>query len=352
MELTKRSFGNLSDGREATLYTLKNSRGAAVSLTNYGAAVVSILTPDQNGTLTDIVLGCDCAADYETQTACVGAVPGRHANRIRRGVFTLNGTEYQLNCNAGINHLHGGLIGFDKKLWNHAVVDGKVVFSLFSPDGEEHYPGNLMVSVSYSFDEENRLTIEYNALSDQDTVVNLTNHAYFNLSGHDSGDILDQMLKINADRFTQNDEECIPNGTLLPVDGPLDFRQFKPIGRDIEQEDFNLKVGSGYDHNYVINRTDETSLADCAQAYSPATGITLSCRTTQPGVQLYTANFIHEGKVNGKNGAQYGKRSAFCLETQHFPDAVHHPDFPSVIVKAGELYHQVTEYQFGLKANA
>ncbi len=347
MSITVKSFGCLSDGREAFLYTITNSQGASVSLTNYGAAVMALCVPDKDGKLCDVVLGSENAADQEAQTGCLGAIPGRHANRIGKGRFELNGKEYQLYCNNGENHLHGGKIGFDKKLWTGSVQADKVVFSLFSPDGEEGYPGNLLASVAYSLDDENQFLIEYHALCDQDTVLNLTNHAYFNLNGHDSGDIYSQELKIYSESFTENDNTCLTTGRILPVEGTaLDFRNWKAMGKEINSDDVNVQNVSGYDHNFILNQDGDFSL--CAEAYAPESGIHMSVYTTQPGVQLYTGNFVGTSSMKGKGGIIYGNQSAFCLETQHWPNATSYSHFPSVILKAGEAYEHLTAYSFSV----
>lgn len=345
MSITMKSFGKLSDGREAVLYTITNEKGASVSLTNYGAAITNLWVPDRNGKLTDVVLGCDNAADQEAQTASLGAVPGRVANRIGKGVFELNGETYHLYINNGPNHLHGGKEGFDRKLWNHSVQEDKVVFSRLSPDGEEGYPGNLLVKVAYSLDEDNQLLIEYHALSDKDTILNLTNHAYFNLAGHNSGTILDQELKFYSDSFCECDSDCLTTGKVIPVEGtPMDFRNWKTIGKEINADNIHLKNGSGYDHNFVLKQDGEFSI--CAEAYAPKTGIRMEVYTTQPGVQLYTSNFLATGNVNAKEGAVYVKNQAFCLETQHWPNATSYEHFPSIVLRAGELYDHVTAYAF------
>ncbi len=346
MNIICESFGKLSDGREAVLYTITNNSGAGVSLTNYGASVVSIYVPDKNGKLLDVALWSKDVAAQEVQTACFGSVPGRFANRIGKGQFNLNGKDYQLFCNNGENHLHGGKEGFDKKLWNHSVQGDKVVFSRLSPDGEEGYPGNLMVRVAYSFDEDNQLLIEYHAISDEDTIVNLTNHAYFNLNGHDSGTVHTQELKLYSEQFTENDTGCLTTGKIIDLkDVPaMDFREWKAIGKDIASDDVNLQNVGGYDHNFVLKQDGEFAI--CAEAYSPESGIRMEVYTTQPGVQLYTGNFLETGNVTAKGGAFYPRNGGFCLETQHWPNATAYEHFPSVVLKAGELYEHMTAYAF------
>lgn len=341
------SFGIGKDGQEAVLYTITNHSGARVKVTNYGCAVVSIEVPDRNGKLVDVALGCPDLAGYEQQTAALGGVPGRHANRIEGGRFTLNETEYSLCINNGPNHLHGGKEGFHQKFWNHSWQGDQVVFSRLSPDGEEGYPGNLMVRVAYSFDDDNQLLIEYDALSDADTVINLTNHTYFNLSGEDSGSVLHQQLKLYSTSFTENDENCLPTGTILPVaDTPFDFTQWKEIGKEIGEENIQLHNGNGYDHNFILEQEGEFTL--CAEAYSPDTDIHMAMYTTQPGVQLYTANFIQDSNVKSKSGKPYEKHAGFCLEAQHWPNAMAHKTFPTVVLRAGERYQHVTAYEFSL----
>lgn len=349
MNLTCQPFGPLSDGRETVLYTVTNSSGVCFQCSNFGCALVSLWVPDRSGQLVDVVLGCGCAADYELQTACVGCVPGRHANRIAKGEFTLNGVTYHLAVNNGDNHLHGGLVGFDKRLWNHTPLEDGVVFSYLSPDGEEGYPGNLLATVTYRLGEDNRLSILYRCLCDQDTVVNLTNHSYFNLSGQGSGTVLDQQLKIRAEQFALADSQCLATGALCPVEGtPMDFREFHPIGQRIGEDHPQLRNAGGYDHNFVLPDAAGAQPQEFAQAYSPKTGIRLTGWTTQPGVQLYTANFLQNGGVRGKGGASYPRFGGFCLETQHFPNAMANPHFPSVVLRAGELYQQETWYGFDL----
>lgn len=253
---------------------------------------------------------------------------------------------YSLFVNNGENHLHGGREGFDKKLWDHAVCDDSVVFYLQSPDGEEGYPGTLQVSVTFTLSENGSLTLEYKAVSDADTVINLTNHSYFNLNGHNSGTVLGQQLQIYSDSFTENDNQCLPTGRILPVEGtPLDFRQAKAIGQEIDSPDINLLNCGGYDHNYVLANPNGL-LQSCARAHSEATGIFLLCKTTQPGLQFYSANFLHTCNVKGKGGAVYPKHGGFCLEAQHYPNAMANPDFPSVVLQGGETYRQCIEFVF------
>lgn len=347
MGITKQSFGQTQAGEEVQLYTLANSSGANVTITTYGGSLVSINVPDKNGVLADVSLGCDNAADYEKQDASLGALIGRFGNRIERGQFTLNGVEYQLYCNDGKNHLHGGKIGYNRRVWGAKVDGNNLVLSLFSPDGEENYPGNLTVTVVYSFSEDNALRIDYTATTDKDTVINLTNHCYFNLAGEGSGTVLGHKLRMNCDTFTENDVESLPTGVILPVaETPFDFREFTAVGAQINEDHIQLKNGGGYDHNFIINGGEGMKLA--AELWDEASGRLMTTTTTKPGVQLYTGNFL-KGGFAGKGGKTYGKRTGLCLETQFFPNAMKHTNFPSPVLKAGDVYHHSTVYQFGLR---
>lgn len=315
------------------VYTLKNSRGAEVSITNYGGAVTSIKVPDRNGVFGDVVLGYDTLEEYTRNPRYLGALIGRHANRIARGRFTLNGVEYQLAQNNGANHLHGGNHGFDKRIWSAtATAENVLRLRYFSADGEENYPGNLTVDVDYSLTDENELRIEYAATSDKDTIVNLTNHSYFNLAG--SGDILGHELMLNAGAFTPVSEDLIPTGEIQPVENTrMDFRVARPIGQ------------GGYDHNFVLRDWDHGSIRSVARLREPSSGRVMEVLTTEPGIQFYSGNFF-DGSVKGKGGVALEKYAGLCLETQHFPDAPNHPNFPTTVLRAGERYHQVTIYRF------
>jgi len=332
--ITSKPFGNLPDGRATTLYTLTNSDGMQVSITNFGGIVTSIKTPDRKGNLGDVVLGYDRVDNYAKGLGGTyfGALIGRYANRIARGKFTLDGKTYHLAINNPPNTLHGGKIGFDKKLWTAKEINDRNSVGLdltyFSKDGEENFPGNLNVPVT-----------------DKDTVINLTNHSYFNLNGAGNGTILGQKLIIFSDAITPIDATSIPTGGLESVTGtPFDFRSPTEIGKRIDQNDPQLKNGHGYDHNFVL-RPHGNSLALAAIAYSPETGRVLSEYTTQPGVQLYTGNFL-DGTITGKYGRKYPKHAAFCLETQHFPDSPNRPSFPTTELKPGEVYSEHTVYRF------
>lgn len=346
--IEKRAFGKLEDGTTVDIYTLKNRNGLQLEITNYGGTVVTLRTPDRRGRFADIVLGYADLRGYGTDTSYFGALIGRYANRIARGKFTLNGVEYHLPQNNGVNHLHGGLKGFHKVLWQAREVpraDGVALeLTYFSKDNEEGYPGNLSVTATYVLTNANELRIEYAATTDKETVVNFTHHSYFNLVGAGSGDILGHELKINADRFTPVDETLIPTGELRAVKGtPFDFTRATAIGSRINQTDQQLIFGKGYDHNFVLNKKgQELSLA--ANVYEPSSGREIEMWTTEPGVQLYSGNFLD--KVPGKAGKIYHKRGGFCLEAQHFPDSPNQPGFPSTVLKPGERYTQTTVYKF------
>jgi aldose 1-epimerase len=346
--IDKRAFGKLDDGTTVDIYTLKNGKGLQVEITNYGGAVVSIRTPDRRGRMSDIALGYDDLRGYLADTAYFGALIGRYANRIAQAKFTLNGTEYQLAKNNGPNHLHGGVRGFNKVVWQAREMthtDGVALeLTYLSKDKEEGYPGNLAVTATYVLSDANELRVEYTATTDKETVVNLTHHSYFNLAGSGVGDVLRHEVKINADRFTPVDETLIPTGELKAVkDTPFDFSRETAIGSRINQADNQLVLGKGYDHNFVLNKTgQELSLA--ATVYEPASGRALEMWTTEPGMQLYTGNFL-DG-VRGKSGKVYNRRGGFCLEAQHFPDSPNQPAFPSTALKPGERYTQTTVYKF------
>lgn len=356
--VTEAKWGE-NDERVVNIYSLKNSKGMSVTLTNYGAAVMAVV---YNGV--DVVLGFDDLEAHINQTCYIGAIAGRFANRIRNGRFELDDQEYSVSKNIGSNHLHGGFKGFDKVVWTAEEINQKansVRFSYFSKDGEEGYPGNLTVKVTYTLEEDCALRIEYEAVTDKATVVNLTNHAYFNLSGHDSGSIEKQWMKINSDTFMENDDECVPTGRLIPVSGtPFDFREFHRIGERIMDDNLQLKYGGGYDHNYILDHEasaiqeaeaeideeeKEEMLKLVAEAYSEKTNIRMQVYTDMPGMQFYSGNSLSE-KQRGKGGAVYGWRCGFCLETQYYPDSIHHPEFPQPILRPGQTYRSATIYRF------
>lgn len=337
-------FGITAKGEGVSQITLHNGVLSCQVLT-YGAILRTLFVPDQEGNPTDVVLGYDTLKEYEQDTTYLGATVGRSANRIAKGKFTLNGTEYQLACNNGNNHLHGGETGFTHRVWSVSRFEGNLVeLTLFSPDGEDGYPGNLTVKVTYEL-ADTALNIHYWAKADEDTLCNLTNHSYFNLSGHNSGHVLDQMLTIYADQYTPSNEESIPLGTFEPVaDTPMDFAVSHPIGDYINEPFEQLILARGYDHNYAVNGTPGT-LRQAAQAFSSESGISMIARTTTPGMHFYTANYIEQG-CPGKEGCFYGPRHGFCLEMQYFPDAVNQPNFISSVLKAGEIYSHTTQFEF------
>jgi len=347
---TKKSFGKTPDGQPADLFVLTNKNGAEVSITNYGGAVVSLKVPDRGGKLADVVLGYDGIDGYVNDKSYFGALVGRYGNRIGHAQFVLDGRTYTLAKNNGENSLHGGVKGFNKAVWTAKTLSKKdgqsLELSYLSKDGEEGFPGNLKVTVTYTWTDANALKIEYSATTDKKTVVNLTNHSYFNLAGQGSGDILGHLMTIEADKFTPVDSGLIPTGELRDVAGtPFDFRNSTAIGARISQDDEQLKLGGGYDHNFVLRRSAGSSETLAARVVEPTSGRVLEVWTTEPGVQFYTGNFL-DGKAAGKGGATYPKRSAFCLETQHFPDSPNQPKFPSVALNPGERYHTITTYKF------
>lgn len=338
------SFGTMPDGREAKLYQLANERGMNVSITNYGGAITSIKVPDKHGVNGDVVLGYESLAEYVKNPRYLGCLVGRHANRIGLGRFSLNGVDYQLAQNNGANHLHGGPQGFDKKLWQVDESDGETLsLEYFSVHGEENYPGNLKVNVDYTLSADNELRIEYRATTDQDTIVNLTNHSYFNLGPGEH--ILDHQLAINASAFTPVSKDLIPTGEIRTVSGtPMDFTSSHSIGERIKDDYEQLGFTGGYDHNYVLDQFDG-GLRVVAQVFDPVSGRTLEVSTTQPGLQFYSGNFL-DGSLIGKGGVAYQKYAGFCLETQHFPDTPNHANFPSTVLRVDETYRQTTIFRF------
>lgn len=346
-QISKKAFGLTKSGQPVDLYTLANDRGTAVNIITYGGAVQSICTPDKNQQQRDIVLGYDSVADYEKQPFYIGALIGRCGNRLEKGRFSLNGQDYQLYCNDGKNHLHGGQAGFDKKVWTAAVKENRLVLTYTSPDGEENYPGTLRVTVVYALSDDNVLSLDYTATTNQDTICNLTNHSYFNLGGCDSGSVLNQKIQLFADRYTEADAASLPNGKLLPVAGtPLDLRQLTKIGAHIDDAFSQLQFAGGFDHNWVINDYDG-SLKKAAYACDDASGITLTTATTLPGIQFYSGNYL-EGTIAGKKQTAIVRRGGFCLETQYFPNALAHASFPQPILKKGETWRAKTTYALGL----
>jgi aldose 1-epimerase len=346
-KIDEQHFGELPDGRAVTLYTLVSDNGMEVSVINYGGAITSIKVPDRNGKLGDVVLGYDTLREYVENPRYLGALIGRHANRLAQGRFSLNGTEYQLAQNNGPNHLHGGPNGFDKVFWEGRTetCDSKAVLHLtyLSKAGDERYPGNLKVNVDYVLTRANEFRIEYRATTDKDTIVNLTNHSYFNLGSN--GGILDHELLINAESFTPVSGDLIPLGEIRPVRGtPMDFTVSHAIGARIKEPYDQLGFTGGYDHNFVL-RGENGSLRLAARVYEPLTGRRLEVFTTAPGLQFYSGNFL-DGTIAGKSGFKYQKYTGFCLETQHFPDAPHHPNFPTTVLRPGEEYKHDAVFRF------
>ena len=348
--VSRAAFGQTADGTAVESFTLRNAHGIEVKAITLGAIITSVRVPDRAGRFDDIVLGYDDLAGYLRKPSYFGAVVGRYGNRIAKGRFTLDGKTYTLAINNGPNHLHGGVKGFDKVVWKGERASGagaaSVTFRYTSRDGEEGYPGTLEARVTYTLTDRDELSFEYAATTDKPTVVNLTQHSYFNLTGGRT-DILGHQLTIDADRFTPVDATLIPTGQLAPVEGtPLDFRRATAIGARIGQDDAQLRNGGGYDHNFVINRRGE-GLVHAARVVDPASGRTLDVQTTEPGVQFYTGNFL-DGTITGQGGIVYKKRWALCLETQHFPDSPNQPTFPSTVLRPGSEYRSKTVLTFGV----
>lgn len=342
-------WGNMSDQRKVHLYTLANDNGVTASFTDLGAVWVSMNVPDRKGALTDVVLGYDSVEKYLLNPPHFGAPIGRNANRIGGGRFTINGREYRLETNNGPNNLHSGPDLYHSRLWEAEAEEGElgtsIRFSLLSPDGDQGFPGNADITITYTLTNDNSLEISYHMVSDADTVANFTNHSYFNLDGHDGGYAMKQRVFIDADKYTRADEVSIPTGEILAVKGtPMDFTRMKAIEQDINEDYEALLFGKGYDHNWILNHPEgEVSL--CAAAESDKTGIRMEVYTDLPGMQFYTANFLKE-EPSGKNGVVYGPRTCYCFETQYYPNAVNTPQFPSPILKAGEEYMTTTVYRF------
>ena len=348
MAIIKTGFGSI-DNKEVHLFTLKNSHGTEIKITNYGGIITSLKVKDKSDKFIDIALGFNTLDDYLNEHPYFGAVIGRYGNRIAGAEFELNGKIYKLFANNGKNHLHGGKKGFDKVIWDYETSNNTLKLSYLSPDGEEGYPGNLKISVIYTLTENNELKIAYEAVSDADTVLNLTNHSYFNLDGEGSGTILDHKLSLNADYFMPTDSKSIPTGELRPVtETPFDFTGSTGIGKRIEDKNEQLIFAGGYDHNFVINKS-ANSLKLAGKVESEKSGIKMDVYTTEPGVQFYTGNYL-DGSLKGKSGA-YEHRSGFCLETQHYPDSPHFPDFPTTVLKKGDVFRSETIYRFYLAIN-
>ncbi len=338
------TFGTVKDGTEAKLYTLTNDAGMSAGFTDYGATLVKLLVPDQDGKLRDVVLGYKDAAGYEAGTESIGATVGRNANRIAGASFELNGRTYKLDANQNGNNLHSGFDVYNKRFWKvQEAQDGHITFLLHSPDKDQGYPGTLDMKLTCELTEENEIRFTYDAVPDQDTIINMTNHSYFNLNGHDSGDILSHKIVLDADAFTMADEQSIPTGEIVDVAGtPMDFRKGRVIGAEIDAPYQALQFGKGYDHNWVLK--NDGKFAKIAEAAGDASGIVMEVYTDLPGIQIYTGNFLDQEP--GKDGAVYPYRAAVCFETQYFPDAVHHENFSGPVCKAGQAYHTVTAYRF------
>lgn len=342
----------LTHGLPLEIYTLKNRRGMEAKITNFGGTVMSLTAPDRNGKFADVVLGFTDVSDYLKPHPSFGTAIGRFGNRIAKGRFTLNGVEYKLAINNGENHLHGGIKGFDDVYWAAEEYKSRLGPALrltyLSKDGEEGYPGNLQVTMIYTLTNQNELRIDYTATTDKDTVVNLTHHSYFNLAGEGNGDILNHSLKLNAARFTPTDAGSIPTGELRSVKGtPFDFLTPHAIGQRINQDDEQIKFGGGYDHNFVINGQMGV-LRQAAVVTEPTSGRVMEVWTTEPGVQLYTGNFL-DGSLTGKSGKPYARRTGFCLETQHYPDSPNKPNFPTTTLKKGATFKSTTIYRFSAR---
>lgn len=336
-------------GQDVLIYTLRNSKGIELRVMNYGGIIISLNVPDREGRSADIVLGFDNFEGYEGNSPYFGAIIGRYANRIANGEFSLEGNKYKLAKNNGTNSLHGGTKGFDKVLWRSETIESEhsrgIAFTYVSKNGEEGYPGTLKTTVVYTLTDNNELILEYQAITDKASPVNLSQHSYFNLAGEGSKDVLSHVLTINADRFTPVDKTLIPTGELRTVrQTPFDFTKPTAMGAHVDENEEQLTIAGGYDHNFVINKSGlEPSLA--ARVYEPASGRVIEVYTDQPGLQFYSGNFL-DGSIKGKHGHRYGRRSGFCLEAQHFPDSPNHPNFPSTILKPGEVFRSKTIYKF------
>ena len=347
--ITEVPYGETTNGIPVSLYTLRNQAGMEVDITNYGGIITSIRVPDRAGTMGDVVLGFDSLQGYLDGHPFFGCIVGRYGNRIANGLFTLDGTSYELAKNNGPNHLHGGIEGFDKRVWTASSSDTaegpQLVLTYTSPDGEEGYPGTLDAKVTYLLGADNNLVMTYEATTDAPTIVNLTNHTYFNLRDGGESLILDHELTLHADAYTPVDETLIPTGEITPVAGtPFDFSTPRAIGERIDSDHEQIQFGGGYDHNYVVNEAPN-GLRQVAEVYEPSTGRVLLVSSTEPGVQFYSGNFLN-GEVIGKEGSAYQKRSGFCLETQHYPDSPNQPQFPSTVLRPGETYETTTVFSF------
>lgn len=348
--VTKASFGTLADGTPVDIYTLHNERGLEAKVLSYGGIIQSLRTGDRDGKLADIVLGFDSLSQYVKESPYFGAIVGRYANRIAKGQFTLDGVTYHLPINNGPNSLHGGLVGFDKVVWHVQPFDHDdgvgLVLTHVSPDGDQGYPGTLHVRVTYTLTDEDELRVQYHATADKPTVLNLSQHSYFNLTGNARRDVLGHVLTMYADSITPVDSTLIPTGEVMHVrDTPFDFRTPTAIGARInDRSNDQIRYGNGYDHNFVVDKAD-SGLAHVAHVLEPISGRMMDVYSDQPGVQFYTGNFL-DGTLHGKGGAVYGFRFAFCLETQHYPDSPNHPNFPSTVLRPGQEFNSTTLFVF------
>ena len=351
MAVSKECFGKNMFGEAVDVFTLSNAGGMKVKILNYGGIIQSLSVPDRNGVFADVVLGFDSSAEYNQQSPYFGALVGRFANRINNGKFTLDGVNYSLAKNNGTNALHGGLRGFDKRVWNAEILEKENALKLtyISADGEEGFPGEVKSTVVYTLTDANELKIDYAAETTKATPYNITNHSYFNLAGHDSGSAINQILTINADAFLPTDETAIPYGNEMPVEGtPFDFRTPRVIAERIDATDEQLRFAGGYDHNFCLNKKSAGELSFCARAGDSQSGRVMEVFTTEPGVQFYAGNFL-DGTVNGKGGRPVVKRAGFCLETQHYPDSPNQPQFPNTIIRPGAPYKSQTVFKFSVE---
>lgn len=348
MGVVRSEFGKTADGKDISLYTVTNDNGTVMKVTDYGAILVSLFVKDREGNMVDVVLGYECGSDYQKNPPHFGATIGRNGNRIANASFTLNGVTYQLQANENENNLHSGPDGYEFMLWDAKAAENSVIFRHEGPDGEQGFPGAFRIQVTYTLTEDDAVEIHYEGVSDQDTVANMTNHSYFNLAGHDAGVVNDQILKLNCSHYTPvQDAKSIPTGEIAPVEGtPMDFTKGKTIGEEIEADFEQLQFTGGFDHNYIIDK-EKGAFAWMAEAYSEKTGIAMTAYTDCPAVQFYAGNFIEDEK--GKNGAVYGKRHGFCLESQYCPNAVNDSHFEQPFLKAGEAYDTKTVYKFYVK---
>jgi aldose 1-epimerase len=348
--IEKQPFGTTADGQSVEEYTLTNTKGMEVKIITYGGTITAVRVPDRRGDFDNVVLGFNNLADYENKNSYFGTIVGRFGNRIANAQFTLNGKRYTLAANDGTNSLHGGITGFDNKVWAAEEIGANdtvgLSLSYTSPDGEEGYPGNLAVTVVYTLTGDNGIQIDYTATTDAPTVLNLTNHSFFNLLGNGSGAIYDEVLWLNADRYTPVNENLIPTGELAPVEGtPLDFRTPKPIGAGIRSSNPQMVLARGYDHNFVLNRQSADGLELAARVFDPDSGRGLEVLTTEPSLQFYSGNFLN-GTVVGSSGGTYRQGDGLCLETQHYPDSPNQPAFPSTELRPGDTYRTTTVYRF------